>query len=140
MAAKRILVLCTGNSCRSQMAEGFLRQAGGDRWEVHSAGTHPTHVNPLAIDAMAEVGVDISEHRSKSIDEFVGQPFDYVITVCDRAAEACPTFPGGGRRLHWPFEDPAEARGTEQQIRASFARIRDQIADRVRRFAAEPEA
>ena len=106
---QRVLFVCTGNSARSQMAEGLLRHEAGDRFEVFSAGTHPTQVRPEAIVVMREIGIDISPHRSKSVDEFAGQAFDYVITVCDNANETCPVFPGRARRLHWPFEDPAAA-------------------------------
>lgn len=128
----RILVLCTGNSCRSQMAEGFFRHFGSGRIEVHSAGTHPQGVNQRAIRAMHEVGIDISSHRSTHVDEFVTKPFDYVITVCDNAAANCPIFSGGGVRLHWPFDDPAHATGTEESIMQEFRRVRDQVATRVR--------
>jgi len=134
----RVLILCTGNSARSQMAEGLLRHDGGARFEVHSAGTHPSRVNPLAIEAMREVGVDISGHRSKSVDEYSGQPFDYVITVCDRASEECPIFPEGTRRIHWSFEDPAAAEGTDDERLAVFRRIRDKIRQRMRAFAEAP--
>ncbi len=106
MPKERVLVLCTGNSCRSQMAEGLLRAKAPDRFEVHSAGTHPCFVHPLAIESMAEIGIDISAHQSKSVGLYVGQRFDYVITVCDNAAELCPTFPGPAVRLHWPVDDP----------------------------------
>ena len=108
MSKRKVLILCTGNSARSQMAEGLLRHEAGDRFEVFSAGTRPTHVRPEAIEAMAEIGIDISSHRSKSVDEFVGQDLDYVITVCSNAKETCPVFPGATKRLHWPFDDPAE--------------------------------
>src|ERR671938_2025240 len=104
---KRVLILCTGNSARSQMAEGLLRRMAGDRFEVESAGVEPSRVRPEAVEAMREVGVDISGQRSKSVDEFSGQEFDYVITVCGKANEACPVFPGARTRLHMPFDDPA---------------------------------
>jgi len=123
----RVLILCTGNSARSQMAEGLLRKSAGDRFEVLSAGTHPAGLNPNAVKAMAEVGIDISGQRSKSVDEFSSQRFDYVITVCDKAREACPIFPGSGRRLHHSFEDPAAA-AAGQQLEA-FRKVRDQVAD-----------
>lgn len=131
---KRVLILCTGNSARSQMAEGLLRHDGGDRFEVLSAGTEPGRVNPLAIEAMREIGIDISAHRSKSVDEFRGQEFDYVITVCDRANESCPIFPAGTRRVHWSFEDPAAATGDEAARLAVFRRVRDEIGERLRDF------
>jgi arsenate reductase len=130
----RLLVLCTGNSARSQMAEGILRERLGDRYEVFSAGTKPTSVRPEAIAVMREVGIDISSHRSKSVDEFMGQEFAYVITVCDNAKESCPVFPGRTQRLHWSFEDPAAAQGSEEERKAVFRQIRDQIASRIKTF------
>lgn len=134
--AERVLILCTGNSARSQMAEGLLRSAGGDRFEVYSAGTHPSVVNPLAVEAMRERGIDISNHRSKSVDEFAGEQFDYVITVCDNANENCPVFPGQTRRIHWSFDDPAAASGSSEERLAVFRRVRDEIAARLRGFVA----
>lgn len=122
---KRVLILCTGNSARSQMAEGLLRYLARDRFEVFSAGTRPAGLNPIGVAAMAELGIDISDHRSKSVEEFVRQQFDYVITVCDSAKEACPIFPGPGKRLHHSFEDPAAAT-VDQQLPA-FRTVRDQI-------------
>jgi len=133
---KRILILCTGNSARSQMAEGLLRHEAGDRVEVFSAGTRPTTVRPEAIAALAELGIDISSHRSKSVDEFAGQAFDFVITVCDAANEACPVFPAGTQRMHWSFEDPAAVEGSDEERLAAFRRIRDQIHERLKDFAA----
>jgi len=130
----RVLFLCTGNSCRSQMAEGFLRHFACDRFDVASAGTRPSVLNPGAVDAMREVGVDIAQHRSKNVDEFVGQRFDHVITICDRARESCPIFPGATCLDHWPFDDPAEATGTSEERMAVFRRVRDEIAGRIRRF------
>lgn len=129
-----VLILCTGNSARSQMAEGLLRHDGGDRYQVFSAGTHPGRVNPLAIQAMQEIGIDISDHRSKSVDEFISREFDYVITVCDNARESCPVFPGKTRTIHWSFEDPAAAQGDEAKRLAVFRRIRDEIRERLRGF------
>lgn len=134
---KRVLILCTGNSARSQMAEGLLRDLAGDRLEVFSAGTHPRPVRPEAIAALAELGIDISGHRSKSVDEFVGQEFDYVITVCDAANEACPAFPGRTRRIHCSFEDPSAVDGPYETRLAAFRRIRDQIRDRLAVFTPE---
>jgi arsenate reductase (thioredoxin) len=128
----RVLILCTGNSARSQMAEGLLRHLAGDRFEVFSAGTRPVGLSPNAVAAMAEAGIDISGQRSKSVDEFQGQQFDYVITVCDRAKEACPVFPGPGKRLHHSFDDPATASAGEQP--AIFRAVRDQIRAWVREF------
>ena len=130
----RLLVLCTGNSARSQMAEGLLRHRIGDKYEVFSAGTKPTSVRPEAIEVMRETGIDISSHRSKSVEEFVGQEFAYVITVCDNARESCPVFPGKTQRIHWSFEDPAAAQGSEEERKAVFRQIRDQIAGRINTF------
>jgi len=132
----RVLFLCTGNSCRSQMAEGFLRALGGDLYEAHSAGTKPSTVNPLAVEVMREVGIDISEHRSKNVAEYLGQHFGFVVTVCDNAKQHCPVFPGTCVREHWPFEDPVEAMGTREQRRKVFREVRDQIGARVRTFVA----
>ncbi len=129
---KRILILCTGNSARSQMAEGLLRNMAGDRFEVESAGVAPSAVRPEAIEVMRDIGIDISGHRSKSVDEFVDQLFDYIITVCDNAKESCPVFPGSAVRLHWSFDDPAAIQGTYEERLAAFRRIRNQIADRLR--------
>lgn len=134
---ERILVLCTGNSARSQMAEGLLRRALGERFEIHSAGSKPGRVRPEAIAVMGELGIDISGHRSKHLDEFLGTEFRYVITVCDHAAEACPVFPGVAERIHWSFADPAAVEGDEPARLAAFRRIRDQIAEQVRAFAAQ---
>jgi arsenate reductase len=135
---KRVLILCTGNSARSQMAEGLLRQMGGDSFEVASAGVSPSSVRPEAIAAMREVGIDISGHRSKSVDEFTHQEFDYVITVCDNANEQCPAFPGDTKRIHWSFDDPAAANGDDEERRSVFRRVRDEIRDRLRSFVAAP--
>ena len=134
MAKKRVLILCTGNSCRSQMAEGFLRHLGGDRFEVFSAGIKPTEVNPLAIKVMAEVSIDISSHRSKSAMEFIRQQFDYVITVCDNAKQTCPVFPGKYKKIHWDLENPAEASGSEEDRLVVFRKIRDQIQNNISEF------
>jgi arsenate reductase (thioredoxin) len=125
---RRVLILCTGNSARSQMAEGWLRAQAGDRFDVYSAGSRPTgSVHPGAIQAMAEIGIDIGQHTSKSMAQFMGQPFDCVITVCDSAAEACPIFPGPGKRLHRDFTDPAKAPAHQQM--SVFRRVRDELAD-----------
>jgi arsenate reductase len=132
---KRVLILCTGNSARSQMAEGLLRDMAGDRFEVESAGVEPSHVRPQAIEAMREIGIDISNQRSKSVDEFSGQEFDYVITVCDNANELCPAFPGKTERIHWSFDDPAAAEGDEAARLAVFRRVRDEIESRLREFS-----
>jgi arsenate reductase (thioredoxin) len=131
----KILILCTGNSARSQMAEGLLRHDAGNSYEVSSAGTHPSRVRPEAITVMKELGIDISSHRSKSIEEFAGQEFDFVITVCDNARESCPVFPSTTQRLHWSIEDPASVEGSEGERLAAFRQARDQLRERLRRFA-----
>jgi arsenate reductase len=131
---KRVLILCTGNSARSQMGEGLLREISSGRYEVLSAGTHPNVVRPEAITVMAELGIDISQHRSKSVDEFRGQQFDYVITVCDNAKESCPVFPGNTTRIHWSFDDPAAVTGDEETRLAGFRRVRDEISARLSDF------
>mgnify|MGYP003842179763 FL=1 len=126
----RVLILCTGNSCRSHMAEGILRAAAGDILEVHSAGSRPTgFVHPKAIAVLAEIGIDISSHTSKSMNDFLDRDINTVITVCGNADQACPIFPGQIHRHHWPFDDPAHATGTEEEILAEFRRVRDQIRD-----------
>jgi arsenate reductase len=124
---KRVLILCTGNSARSQMAEGFLRHDAGDRFEVFSAGTKPGHVRPEAIQAMREVGIDISSQRSKGVHEFAGERFDYVLTVCDNAEESCPVFPGQSFRIHQSFDDPAAIEGSGEERLAVFRRVRDEL-------------
>lgn len=128
---QRVLFICTHNSARSQMAEGLLRQLGGERFEVFSAGTEATRVRPLAIRAMAELGIDISRHESKTLDRYLGEPFDEVITVCDTAAEACPVFPGASHRRHWSFEDPSRSSGSEQEQLAVYRRVRHEIRARI---------
>jgi arsenate reductase len=137
---KRILVLCTGNSARSQMGEGLFRHHGRGSYAVESAGTKPSHVRPEAIAVMKELGIDISGHRSKSVDEFEGQAFDYVVTVCDNARDTCPVFPAGAERIHWSFEDPAAVQGTEEERLSAFRRTRDQIRERVFQFFQERTA
>ena len=132
---QRVLILCTGNSARSQMAEGILRQIAGASFEVESAGTNRSKVRSEAIDVMREIGIDITSHRSKSLDEFTAQPFDYVITVCDNANETCPIFSGNAVRFHWSFADPAAAEGSYDERLAAFRVIRDQIFDRLTDFA-----
>ena len=134
---KRVLILCTGNSARSQMAEGLLRQMAGDVYEVASAGVSPSRVRPEAIEAMREIGIDISSHRSKSVDEFTSQKFDYVITVCDNAREHCPIFPGETKQIHWSFDDPAAVEGDEVARLAVFRRVRDEISQKLRAFVKE---
>jgi arsenate reductase len=137
---QQVLILCTGNSARSQMAEGLLRALAGDRFEVFSAGSKPSVVNPLAIAAMDERGIDIRSHRSKHLDEYLAQPFDYVITVCDNAAETCPLFPGPARRIHWSFPDPAAAEGSQAERLASFRQVRDDIEAQFEAWLAAPAA
>jgi arsenate reductase len=130
----RVLILCTGNSARSQMAEGLLRHVAKGDVEVESAGIAPSRVNPLAIEAMREIGIDISGHRSKSVEEFLRQNFDVVITVCNNARESCPVFPGTPKRIHWSFEDPAAVQGTHEEKLAAFRRVRDGLARRLQEF------
>ena len=137
MAKPRVLFLCTANSCRSQMAEGFLRHLAGDRFEAASAGAQATQVNPDAIRVMKEVGIDISGHRSKDVSEFQGQRFTYVVRVCDRAKETCPIFLGAFRSFDWGLDDPASAVGTEAERLAVFRRVRDETEARVREFIAK---
>lgn len=131
----RILFLCTGNSARSQMAEGLLRLMAGDRFEAESAGTHPAGLNPMTVTAMEEIGAEMRHHRSKHVEEFVGQSFTYVITVCDRAKEACPVFPPAFKMLNWSFEDPA-AVPPESRLEV-FRRVRDEIKERLSQFLVE---
>lgn len=137
MHKKRVLILCTGNSCRSQMAEGVLRHYGNERIEVFSAGTKPSQINPVAIRVMKEIGIDISGHRSKHVDEFKEQTFDYVITVCDNAKESCPVFPRGVKFLHWPFPDPPHNKKIGEEVIQEFREVRDMICERFRNFVYE---
>ncbi|MGD0778026.1 MAG: arsenate reductase ArsC [Candidatus Solibacter sp.] len=139
MEKKRVLILCTGNSARSQMAEGLLRHDAGERFDVESAGTKPGIVRPEAIAAMKELGIDISGHRSKHVEEFEGQRFDYVITVCDNAKEACPVFLGAARRLHRSFDDPAALNGPEEDRLALFRRVRGELRTYLADFASQIE-
>jgi arsenate reductase len=131
---KKVLFLCTGNSVRSQMAEGLMRSLGAKEWEVKSAGVLSSFVHPLAIQVMKEIGIEISHQTSKSVDEFLNEGFDYIITLCDYAAMSCPTFPGQAKRLHWPFEDPAAAVGTINQRLVVFRKIRDEIRNKIEEF------
>lgn len=131
----RVLILCTANSARSQMAEGLLRHFGGDKVEVFSAGSKPAQVNPFAIEAMADRGIDIRHHESKSLAAFLKMEFDYVITVCDNAAETCPVFPGKAQRIHWSFPDPAAVNGTDAEILASFINVRNGLEAKLTEFA-----
>ncbi|HEY8414822.1 MAG TPA: arsenate reductase ArsC [Thermaerobacter sp.] len=132
MAVKRLIFLCTGNSARSQMAEGLARTLLGDGWEVHSAGLEPKGVHPLAVRAMDELGIDIRGQRSKAIDPALLRQMDLVITLCDDAAERCPATPPGVRRLHWSLPDPAAVTGSEEERLAAFRRVRDALAARIR--------
>ena len=128
---ERVLFLCTHNSARSQMAEGLVRHLAGDRFDAHSAGTEATYVRPLAIRAMAELGVDISGQESETLEGYLDQPFDYVVTVCDDANEACPHFPNSGLRLHWSLPDPSGATGTEEDRLKVFRSVRDELRARI---------
>ncbi len=129
---KRVLFVCTGNRARSQMAEGLLRHLAGDQFQAYSAGTEPKGLARLTVQVMEEIGVDVSGQRSKHVGEFAGQPFDYVITVCDAARQRCPVFPGGGERIHWDVEDPAEARGVPGPD--AFRAARDGLRRRIEEF------
>jgi arsenate reductase (thioredoxin) len=131
MTKTKVLFLCTHNSARSQMAEGLLRHLAGDRFEVMSAGTEATSVRPEAIEAMFEFGADISRQTSKTLERYLGEPFDYVVTVCDDANEACPVFPGAENRLHWSFQDPSRAKGSEEERLGVFRKVRDEIQARI---------
>ncbi|MEW6273695.1 MAG: arsenate reductase (thioredoxin) [Bacillota bacterium] len=137
MPGKKILFLCTGNSCRSQMAEGWAKALAKDKWEVHSAGTNPVGVNPRAVQVMAEAGVDISTQTSKPIDPDLLNSADLVITLCGDAAESCPVTPPTVRRLHWPLADPAKATGAEEEILAAFRAVRDEIKQRLEKLLLE---
>jgi len=138
MEKMRVLVLCTGNSARSQMAEAFLRRYAGDRLEVHSAGLEPKGINPYTVRVMQEKGYDLSSHSSKDVGQYLGRVhFGTVITVCDRAEKNCPIFPGVSRRLHWPFDDPAEVTGTDEEKLEKFRQVRDQIEARIKTWLEE---
>jgi arsenate reductase len=130
----RVLFVCTGNSCRSIFGEGLLRQAGGDDFEVFSAGTHPKGLNPYSLRTLDEAGIEHPWARSKSVTEYLGQPFDYVITVCDQAREACPVFPGAHESLHWGYEDPAEATGTDEERMAVYRHVFTLMSERIHQF------
>jgi arsenate reductase (thioredoxin) len=140
MTTSRVIFLCTGNSARSQMAEAFLRKYGGDRFEAHSAGLEPKGLNPLTVKVMDEVGIDISNQRSKGVNEYLGKAlFEYLITVCDDAEKNCPTvWPGINKRMHWSFDDPAALEGTQEEKLAKFREIRDRIEQKVRDWLATP--
>jgi arsenate reductase len=134
---KRILVLCTGNSCRSQIAEGYLRHFAGEQFEVSSAGLEPGVVNPRAIQVMKEDGVNISAHTSDDVNQYIGQNFDYIITVCDNARERCPYFPSEAERIHWSFKDPADAVGNKEEVLDEFRKVRDLIKSTLKQFISE---
>lgn len=136
VAKRRVLFLCTHNSARSQMAEAFLRALAGDRFEVASAGTEATQVHPLAIRAMKEAGIDLSGHASKTFERFLGQPWDYVVTVCDSASERCPAFPARTTRIQWSIDDPAQATGSDEERLQAFRRARDELSRRIREWLA----
>jgi arsenate reductase len=138
---KRVLILCTGNSCRSQMAEALWNRIGGEEWHAESAGSKPSgYVHPLAIEVMGELGADISVCHSKGTDRFREETFEIVVTVCDSARNACPSFPGAAKTLHWPFDDPADATGTDAEKVEVFRRVRDQISDRISIYLQECSA
>jgi len=134
---QRVLILCTGNSARSQMAEGLLHHLGGDMFEVCSAGTRPTQLRPEAVAVMNEIGIDISGHWSKPVDQYLESEFGYVITVCDHAKELCPVFPGQTRHVHWSFEDPAAVQGSDEDRISAFRKVRDEIRNRLATFVEE---
>jgi arsenate reductase len=136
----KVLFLCTGNSARSQMAEGYLRHVAGDKFEALSAGIAPKGLNPLAVEVMKEIGIDISHHKSKDVSTFLGQSIPFVITVCDNARERCPIFPRTYKFLHWSFEDPAAAQGTREEKLSFFRRVRDQITQRIDEELVAPHA
>ena len=127
----KVLFLCTGNSARSQMAEGYVRHVAGDSFEPLSAGIEPKGLNPLAVEAMSEIGIDISQQKSKDVVSFLGQYIPYIVTVCDNARERCPIFPRTYKFLHWGFDDPAAAQGTREEKLAVFRRVRDEIAKKI---------
>jgi arsenate reductase len=137
MGKPKVLIVCTGNAARSQMAEGLLRNDAGDRFEVLSGGIYPSYVRPLAIEAMREVGIDISGQWSKSVEEFVDQDIDYVITVCDHANEVCPAFPARTKRIHWSIPDPVSVWGDDEAQLQAFRVARDDIRERLKNFAKE---
>ena len=134
---RRVLFVCTHNSCRSQMAEGLINHDLGDRFKAYSAGTEATRVNPLAAKVMSEIGIDISHHRSKTLDDFTGQDFDVVITLCGDANETCPLYLGGVRRVHIDFDDPSRLKGDEEKVLPEYRRVRDAIRERLNRFLGE---
>jgi arsenate reductase len=134
---KNVLILCTGNSCRSQIADGYLKKFGGEHFHVYSAGVETHGVNPMAIQTMAEDGVDISQHTSNNVNEYSDIPFDIILTVCDNAKERCPYFPSKAIRIHHNFEDPAKAKGTEEEVKLAFAQVRNEIQEYIKAFVEE---
>jgi arsenate reductase len=140
MSNPKVLFLCTGNSARSQMAEGYLRHVAGDRFEALSAGVEPKGLNPLAVEAMQEIGIDISQQKSKDVQSLLGQAIPYVVTVCDNAMRRCPIFPHTFKQLHWSLEDPAEATGSHGEKLAVFRRVRDEIRQRIEQELLQPTA
>ena len=137
MIKPKVLFVCTENSCRSQMAEGFLRQHAGDYFDIYSAGAEPTKLNPSAVEVMREIRIDISQQHAKGVDQFLGQNFQYIVRVCDKVREKCPVLPGAIWYLDWSFEDPAAARGTAAERLAAFRRVRDQIEEKILEFIAQ---
>jgi len=135
---KRVLFLCSGNSARSQMAEGLMKSLGSDQWDVKSGGTFPSYVHPLAIRVMEEIGIDISQQTSKAYDQFLQEKFDYIITLCDQTAISCPAFPGDGVRIHWSLEDPVVAIGTIDERLVVFRRVRDEIKEKIEELLKSP--
>ncbi len=131
---KKVLFVCTGNSCRSQMAEGILRELGGDRYNVYSAGSHPSRVHPMSIEMLAEWGIDISHHTSETIDKYINKGIDIVITVCDNANDVCPVFPGNVERLHWSIDDPFHGWGTEDAFKNRYRETRNEIKSKIENF------
>lgn len=137
---RRVLFLCTGNSARSQMAEALVNARWGDRWQAYSAGTRPAgYVHPMAVEVMREIGISMEGARSKAVNEFLGQAFDLVVTVCDQAAEACPVWPGQARRVHLGFPDPAAVQGSPETVRQAFRRVRDDLAEGLERLLRQVE-
>lgn len=131
MGKKKVLILCTGNSCRSQMAEGLINSMPGEQWEAYSAGTHPSRLNPYAIRAMSEIDIDITGQESESVEKYLNEPLDLVVTVCSDADQNCPIFPGPVQRVHIGFDDPANVVGTDAEIMSEFRRVRNEIQDRL---------
>ena len=134
---QKVIFICTGNSCRSQIGEGLLRHNASDKFDVFSAGLKPSTVNPIAIKVMNELGIDISKHTSDDVNKYIVEEFDYIITVCDNAKESCPVLPGNGKRIHWSFKDPADVVGSEEEVLAEFRKVRDKIKSTLEQFIDE---